>query len=187
MRFDDFGRSLGFAFVAAAGAPAVWLLAGPGPGVTLYWIALTALYALGLAPGHGVGRRTRGIAAAVAVAAAGALAAAVGARSVGIAVASTIALSAVRAAWLLPGRGAAAWWIEGAIGLGSLGLAGWLMRSALATSHGGALALGAAIWGYLLVQSVFWLAADPRAGSGRERDGFERARRRLVQLLDELS
>jgi hypothetical protein len=182
MRIDTFGRSLGFAAAAAVAAPAVWHLTGHPASLHLTWVVLSAAYAFGLARQRGAERRARGLFAASAVGGVGVFAALAGFGSAGVAVATTAALGCLRASWLHPGRGARGWWVEAALGVGALALAGFMLRSV----SGDPTAVVAAIWGYWLVQSLYFLAPGSfreRAPTGR--DGFEEARRRLLALLDE--
>lgn len=182
MRWNSLGRSLGFALVSAAAAPVLWHLAGHGGGAVLVWIALSSLYVAGLAPGRGLGRRSRALAAALAVAVAGGLAALLGLGAGGAVLATTAAIGFARAAWLHRGGGLGRWAVEIAVGTGSLALAGFLWHGV----PGGPVAFAAAVWGYWLVQGLVFLTDEaPAPAAAPERDGFEQARRRLVELLDE--
>ncbi|MGH0037564.1 MAG: hypothetical protein ACQGVK_21250 [Myxococcota bacterium] len=182
MRWSGLGRSLGFAAVAAAATPVLWHATGHGAGVALCWTTMSALYALGIAPGKGADRRTRGLLAAGVVGLAGAASALAGADARVLASATTVALGVARTLWLFPGRGSRALWVEVFLGVGSLALAGFMLRSV----GGQGVALAATVWGYWLVQSLFFAAPRSAGGAGQgERDGFEQARRRLLELLDE--
>jgi hypothetical protein len=181
MRWNGFVPCLGAAAAGAAGALAVWHVGGHGPGAGVFAVAFASIFAFGLAPGHGVDRRTRGLLAAAAVAGAGWAGLVVGAPFG--ALAATLALGWARVRWLYPGRGARAVWLELALAAGALAMADFLWRSL----GGGGTGLAAAVWGYGLVQGLFFVL--PGCGTGprvEQRDGFERARRRLQQLLDEV-
>ncbi len=182
MRWNGFGSSLAFAVAAAALAPALWHLTGHAAGLELVWIAVAAIYAFGLAPGAGAARRTSALGAAAAVAGTGLAASALGLGPAAVAAALTVALAGARSFWIAGPGGERRIGLEVAIGVGSLGLGAWLIRSI----GDGALALAAGLWGYFLVQSVYWLVAGASRGSGgRDGDGFEQARRRLEALLEE--
>ena len=174
-RFDNFGRSLVFAALAAAGLPVAVTFAGPILGVAasvrLYVIAAAAVYAVGLA-----GERQ--------------LAAAALAGLAGVALAVLpldLPASALGAAAIVAGCRSLCWRqrplraIAIELALGALGLA--LARF---LASGGLAGLSFAIWGYFLVQSSYFLIGgrSPR-GAEPARDPFERARLRLERLLDE--
>lgn len=181
MRWTSFGRSVLFALSAAAAAPAAWLLLLPLAGgratFALVWIGAVSLYAAGIAPragsGRGIGRR--GLAAGALVALPGALFASFYASPFQVATGAALALAIARGAFLYPARPARALALELALGLGGLAFAHFL-GAGLPGPLGAALAL----WGYLLVQSTFFLV-----GGGREpaRDPFDDARDRLLALL----
>ena len=176
MRWDSFGRTLAFGAVAALGLPAAWVLAGPLLGksfvVTSYLAGAAVVYAAGLAPPW---RRSLPVALLFALLATPLLFAADTLFEVGLLLALLVALSryALLRRWR-PVRGIA---IEACLTLGGLALAGLLAGPGPA-----GIALG--IWGYFLVQSLFFLIGPARPHEHRaEPDPFDEARKRLVALL----
>ena len=191
MRWNDMTRSIAFAAAASIAAPVYWYLASApytchvyahGHHIAAFFTLMVALYAWGIAPGHGHQRRSSGIAAAMIVMLAGGGAWLTGGSTQGVLVVCALALAGVRSLLLHPPLGASAILREAAIFLGSLLLAGWMMQG---VGHG-PLALGAAAWAFFLVQSLFFLtpgrATRAPAASG---DAFEQATRQLRGLLDD--
>jgi hypothetical protein len=176
-RWDGFGRTLAFAALAAAGLPVAVTFAGPifgAEGATrLYLIAAAGIYAVGLCAD-----RSRRAAALALAAFAGTLLAVLPldlrATAVGAAAIVALARGALHA-----DRPLRACTIE--IALGAAGLA-----AADHFARGGLFALCLAVWGYFLVQSSWFLIGrrGPRAGEAAQ-DPFDRARARLVRLLEE--
>ncbi len=177
MRWNGFARSLGFAAVAGAGflpfAALVADLRGVGPALALYATLAVAVYAAGL----GASLR-RGLAAALLAA--------------GLATAGLLLATTVREQWLLVGvalavcrsgvlyRARPARALVAEVALVGAGL--WLAR---AWFDGSALSGALAVWGFFLVQSLFFLAGGvgerPEAAEG---DPFDRARERALALLN---
>ncbi len=177
MRCNTFGRSLLFAAIAAAGLLALAVALGPLhlPSVlACYVAAVAAAYVVAIAP-----HRASGLAA-------GALAALLGVvllllpLDIGqTAFGAALVVAVCRSAILYRARPLRALLLELALLAGGLGLA----RS-LADGSPASLALG--LWGYLLVQSLFFLAGGVtvRSGCDGRVDPFERARAGLLALLD---
>lgn len=178
---ERFGNSLAYAAVAAL-ASVVWvLLTAPWLGASdsrvFFALATLALYPVVIAPDR---RR-----AVLALLAGGGLA--VAALGVGLATGSAsaavvsggVAMALVRSGWLYRRRPLRAAVLEGALLLGG-GFVAHLLG-------GGLLGNGLAIWGFFLVQSLYFLAGDtaerPAANTG---DPFDSARSRLEELLDEV-
>lgn len=179
MRWNDFGRALGFAAAIAIAWPAVALLGAPLVGVrttlAAYLVAITALYASGIAPD-----RARGAGAALATAGVGALALLLG-RDVGeLAAGLALALGVARSALLYRLRVARALVVEGALLGGGLLLARWLATP-------GPLGVALALWGFFAVQAGFFAVGGVRlrASDPGGADRFEHARRRALRLLEE--
>jgi hypothetical protein len=179
MRWNSFGSSLVFAAAAAAGWPAFAVLAGPllglGGALSLYAMLVVAFHVFGSArrPARGVMAAclALGLGAGVLLLTRGAGEAVVG---------SALVLGVVRSGLLYRACSARALLTEAALLGGGLALARFLAVPGL---------LGAAlgIWGFFLVQSVFFLI-----GGVRERraevdglDPFDLARTRLAALLEE--
>jgi len=178
LRWDGFGRSLGFAALAALGVPVATTFGAPLLGsvtsAELYLVAVAGVYVAGLCPG-----RSRRVAALAMATLAGLVLAALplGLAGTALGAAGIVAVGRSGIAWRQPGlRGPA---IEAL-----LGGAGLLVASVLAT--GGLLALCLAVWGYFLVQSAYFLIGGraPRRDAPA-RDPFEVARARLERLLEE--
>jgi hypothetical protein len=177
MRCNTFGRSLLFAALAAAGLLALEVLLVPlyFPAVlACYMAAVAAAYVAAIAP-----HRASGLAA-------GALAALLGVVLLLLpldiwqtALAAALVVAVCRSAILYRAQPLRALLLELALLAGGLGLARFL-----AAGGPGSLALG--LWGYLLVQSLFFLAGGVtvRFGSDARVDPFERARAGLLALLD---
>ncbi len=179
MRLDSFGRSLVFAAVAAAGWPAFAILTAPllgaGAALSLYALLVVTLHVFGIAK-----RPARGVVAAGVALGLGAGVLLLTRGTVEAMVGSALVLGVARSGVLYRARTARAWLTE-ALLLGS-GLA--LARFLAVPGPLGA-ALG--IWGFFLVQSVFFLIGgvrERRAEVGNL-DPFDLARTRLTTLLDE--
>ncbi len=177
MRWDGFARSIVFAAVAAL-ATAAWLLvAAPlldGRRALAVWlVALAATYLAGLVPG-----RRRGVAVAFGALVAGValLVVAPGLREVVLGLA--VVLGVGRSVFLYRRRPARAVVTEAVLLVGGLVLAAWLGGPSL---HGVVLA----VWGFLLVQSGFFLVpgASAQTGLGSGADPFEAAHARALALL----
>jgi hypothetical protein len=189
MRCNTFARSALFAAGAAAGWLPWALVAAPLAGVwnalTLYLVATTALYIGALLPGSAGGqpafpRRPRRINIIVVAGLAAASLAGFARTPTELAVALAATLGVARSAFLYrtaPARAAAT---EVTLLVGGLMFARFLAGPSLAS-------VGLALWGFLLVQSLFFLAAGmrPWPPSGRRSDPFEEAHRRAVALLEQ--
>jgi hypothetical protein len=179
MRRNGFGRSVLFAAAAGAAWPAFALLAGPllGPraALSLYLVAVAALYVAVLRSAP-----ARGLAAALAVLGFGGALMAVGCGPREVAVGAALAVGVCRSGILHRARTARALAIE----LGLLG-GGLLLARFLAAP--GLLGIALGIWGFFLVQSADFLIGGVRERSAGPAgvDPFERARRRLTELLAE--
>ena len=179
MRWNSFARSLLFAGVAAAGyapfslAVAPWL--GAGAALAAYAVLAVAVYTAGLGSTlrHGVGA-----ALWAGLLGAGVLAATSSPRE-GV-VAAALILSFCRSGVLYRAPFARALVLEGVLLVGGLGLAGHLMGPSTLSAI-------LAVWGFFLVQSVFFLVAGERGERSRAEafDPFERARSRALSILEE--
>ena len=180
MRIDGLGPSLVFAAgVAIALVFAMHLAApllGSGQTLTLYLVAATAAYAGGLAATPRAALRNALVALLGGGIAAG-LAGGIG----GLAIGLTLVLGFVRSGLEHRRPALRALVLEGGLALLALGFAAWL--------HGpGWLGVAVALWGYALVQSLYFLATGARLArlDLGEGDPFERAEARLCGLLDEV-
>jgi len=177
-RWDSFGRSLVFAALAAAGLPAAVTFAGTVFGseeaARLYLIGAASIYAIGLC-----GDRSRRVAAFVASAFAGMILASLplDLRATAIGAAGIVAFT--RGVLLPESRSLRAFACEAVLAAAGLAAAAWFAR-------GGLLALCLACWGYFLVQSGYFLfGVNARNGGAPPRDPFDRARARLLRLLED--
>jgi hypothetical protein len=173
--WHTFGRSTLFAAVAGAAWLPWVILVAPLLGISgarhAYLALVLAVYVAGLS------RHPR-VLAAFAVGAAGLAFAIVGRSTVDIALGLTLLLGVARSAFLHPSPASRAVVIE-AILLGT----GLLFARFLAGSASFSTALG--VWGFFLVQSVFFLIGGKgarEASSGP--DAFDQARDRALALLD---
>lgn len=175
MRWDAFARSAVFAAVAAAAyLPWMATLGGGRAAGHLYLVALTAAYLTGLGPRGGrrfvvaAGAAALGLALAAVVHSTGELVVGLGA-----------VLATARSTLLYRARAARAVVTEVALVGGGL-----LFARALAAPSVLGTMLG--IWGFLLVQSTFFLVGGtrPRPAAAVRRDPFEEAYARATALLD---
>jgi len=176
MRWNGFRGTLVFGAVAAAALLAFVPLAAPvlGPRGALrcFAVGIGALYLFGLG-----GSWRRGF---VAAGAAGGLGLVLLALPLGVTattLGSAIGIALCRSGILYRSRPLRACSVEVLLGLGGLGLAGFLAGSGLAS-------LALAVWGYFLVQSVFFLVGG--IGARREPapgDPFDRAAAGIEALL----
>ncbi len=178
MRWNTFTRSTLFAAVAAAGWLPWVLVAAPILGVSnaraFYLVGTTALYIAGLSP-----RATRQITAgALGGLVAGGLGLAAH-TTTEVAIGLAMILGIARSGFLYRAAPARAAATEGALLLGGLLFARFLAGSPLAPT-------ALALWGFLLVQSLFFLIAGVRVRSpgGQRADPFEEAHRRALTLLE---
>jgi len=177
MRWNGFGRSVGFAAIAAAGSAAWLLCVGPVLGgrraFALWLVGLTATYVGGLAE-HVRGRV--GAAALTAAVGLGLLLVAPGNRELILGLAVVIAVA--RSVFLWRTAPARAVVVEGMLLLGSL---------AFAAALGGASLRGIVLgtWGFFLVQSFFFLIpGDGTRPSPGRTDPFAAAHARALALLE---
>jgi hypothetical protein len=178
LRWDGFARGVAFAALAAAGLPVAVMFAGALFGAEgaarLYLIAAAGIYAIGLCTD-----RSRRFAALALAAFAGALLALLplDLRATAIGAAGIVALA--RGVLLAEGRPLRALAIEVVLGVAGLAAAAHFAR-------GGLFALCLALWGYFLVQSSYFLIGGrPAHAGGAAQDPFDRARARLVRLLED--
>lgn len=178
MRWNSFARSLVFAAAAALGlAAAVTLLApvfGPRAVLLAYIAAAAALYGAGLAPSLRASLRAGAVGAGLAF---GLWLLPLGLQ--GTAMGAAAIVSIVRSGVVHRMRPLRAALAEVALGGGGLALAALLADGGLAS-----LALG--VWGFFLVQSLYFLigGVGTRGDESQAVDPFERARARLLALLD---
>ena len=176
MRWNTFTRSATFAAVAAGGWVPWALLVGPILGLwnalTLYLVGLLTCYVAGLSP-----QARRRVAAVTAVVALG-LACAAG-TIVELCIGLAVLLGIARSGFLFRAAPTRAVLTETVLLVGGLLFARFLGGPSLASTM-------LAIWGFLLVQSVFLLVAGRRERRCSERhgDGFEEVYRLATTLLD---
>lgn len=178
MRWNSFGRSTVFAVLGAIAAGAWLLAAGPLLGVrralTLYLVGLAATYVAGLGSSR---RRALGAAVATAVVGCGfgLVTGTLGELALGLAV----VLALARSAFLYRRPPARAVAIEAVLVIGGLLFARFLAGTSM-------LSVMLALWGFLLVQSVFFLIGGVwvRASESTCRDPFDAAYTRALALLD---
>ena len=176
MRWNTFARSATFAAVAAAGWVPWALVVAPILGLrnagTLYLVGLLSCYVAGLSP------RGRRRVAAVTGLAALALACAAG-TIIELSIGLAVLLGITRSGFLFRAAPTRAVLTEAVLLVGGLLFARFLGGPSLAS-------MALAIWGFLLVQSVFFLVAGRRARKLGERqgDGFEEVYRLATALLD---
>ncbi|HEY5658738.1 MAG TPA: hypothetical protein VIY27_13195 [Myxococcota bacterium] len=178
MRCNTFGRSLLFAALAASGLFALEvLLVPPLRLATLvggYAVGVAAAYVAAIAP-----RRAPALGAGSLALLLGAVLLMLPLSAAQTAVGAALVVSVCRSALLYRARPLRSLLLELALLAGGLGLARTL-------GAGGTASPAFGLWGYLLVQSLFFLAGGVTARSGGEApaDPFERARARLLALLD---
>jgi len=178
MRWDGFARTLAFAAAAAAGWPAFLLVADPLLGtriaLSLYLVGAAVLYVAGLAP-----RRAQGACAGAAAAALGVGFLVFAPSAPFAALGAALGLGIGRSGLLYRARPARA--LAGEVAL----LGGGLLIARFLGGGRGPLDVALAIWGFGLVQSLFFLfgGVSPRGDEAGSIDPFEVARRRLEELL----
>lgn len=177
-RCNTFARSALFAAVAAAAWLPWVLVAGPIVGVwsarALYLVAITALYIAGVAP-----QRTRRMTAAVVAGLVATGLALVAHTTVELAIGLGAILGIARSGFLYRAAPARAVTTEATLLVGGLVFARFLAGASLTST-------ALALWGFLLVQSLFFLVAGVRvrATGGRHPDPFDEAHRRALALLE---
>lgn len=177
MRCNTFGRSLLFAAVAAAGSLALEALLAPRnlhSALACYAVAVAVAYVAAIAP-----RRASGLAAAALAALLGVFLLLLPLDLGQTALGAALVVALCRSAILYRARPLRALLLELALLAGGLGLAASL-------ADGGAAPLAWGLWGYLLVQSLFFAVGGValRCGYDARVDPFERARAGLLALLD---
>ena len=178
MGWNQLGRSLLFAALAASGFPVAHLLLDPILGSNLathaYLVMTASLYAMVIAPSP-----RRGVAGAGFVALLGAALVLGGCRVSELVLGLATGVAVARSALLYRARATRSIAVELALGLAGLFLAQWFAGPGLL---GGSLAL----WAYFLVQSIYFplVEGSPR-GATAAGDPFDRARSRLQSLLRE--
>lgn len=182
----SFGACLGFAAVAAVSLPVLLLLGGPLFGtatvLAFYMVAVASTYVSWIAPSRrlallgGAGTLLGGLMLCLLVPGSGAYSLTL------LAIGCAGSVSLARTGVFYGARRARALALELVLTVGGLWLARFL-------GGPGMLAMAAAMWGYLLVQSFYAIAPGlkTRRGSGTGVDGFERARARLDRLLEEVA
>jgi len=180
MRLDSFARSALFAAGAAALWPAFAMTAAPfvgwRPALAIYLAGVTTLYVTGLGGAGGARHRAIALATAGVVLAFAAFAH----TTAELAVALAAVLGCVRSALLYRTRPARAVATEVALLAGGLIFARFLAGPSV-------LSIAVALWGFFLVQSLFFLVArpKPRAHTTLQIDPFDEAHRRATTLLDD--
>jgi len=178
-RWRTLSGGLLFAASAAAGV-LPWLLVatrivGSFGALALYLVATLAAYLAAIAPD-----RPRGVRAAAATVLAG-LALAASADSIAaLAVALALVLALGRSVFLSVRSPARAVLVEAVLLLAGLAFARFL-------AGGPVFAVALAVWGFFLVQSLYFVVADarPRAIARRHPDPFEDAHARALALLED--
>jgi hypothetical protein len=178
MKWNGFGPSLGFALAAAAGWPLFAIAAGPVVGasaaLSLYLVCVATVYAFGL-----TADRARGLGAAALTGAIAAAFAAIARDPAVVTLGAAIGIGLARST-LLHRRGAGR---AIAVEVTLLGV-GLLLARFLASP--GPLGIALALWGFFLVQSVFFGiggTSERRTEIGTM-DPFERAKRRAMEVLE---
>jgi hypothetical protein len=173
-----FAGSLVFAAAAAAavlvGTPLLAPLHGERAAVRFLILAGVVAYAGVAAPS-----RRRGIAAAALAAGAGALLLALPLGLGGHALGAAALLGVCRSGALYRSRPARAWLLEATLLGAGLALAAFL-------GAGSVPRFALAVWGFWLVQSAYFAVGGvaPRPDAGAPDDPFERARTRILALLE---
>jgi hypothetical protein len=180
MGWNTFARSAVFAALAGFGVAPWLLLAGPLLGMrwalTFYLVALAAISVLVFAPSL-----RRGLAACAAVSVLGGCVAVTTRTLPELALSLAVLLATARAVFLYRRRSARAVALEGGLIGGGLLLARFLAGPSLVS-------IMLALWGFLLVQSFFFLVpgARVRERAAPQRDPFDAAYERARALLDGL-
>lgn len=176
MRWDGFARNIVFGALAALLCVPWIMLVSPIVGTwnarALYLIAVTTFYIAGLSPS-----RSRALSAALAAAAAAVVIALVARSTAELAIGLAAVLGVARSAFLYPAAPARAAVRELALLVGGLFFARFLISASVPST-------ALAVWGFLLVQSCFFLIAGaPQRSPGRHPDPFEEAHQRALNLL----
>jgi hypothetical protein len=150
---------------------------GRGDAAVLYLAAAGTVYAAGLAP-----TLRRALLVGILMGGLSLLLLAVARDLAEVAVGIAFLVSGFRCFSLHQGAGVRTLVVEAVLGLGGLAFAGLL-----AGSGRGPVGIALAIWGYFLVQALFFLVGGLRVRSLGEGEGdpFDAARSRLLALLEE--
>jgi hypothetical protein len=181
MGWNTFGRSAVFAALGGFGVAPWLLIAGPLLGMrwalTLYLVALAAISVLALAPSL-----RRGLGACAAVALLGGCVAVSTRTLPELALSLAVLLATARGVFLYRRRSTRAVALEVALIGGGLLLARFLAGPSLVS-------IMLALWGFLLVQSFFFLVPGARRceRAAPQRDPFDAAHERARALLDGLA
>jgi len=176
---NTFARSALFAAVAAAGWLPWVLLVAPILGVwnarTLYLVAVTGVYVAGLSP-----QRRRPLPVALATFLVATVVALIARTTAELAIGLAAILGIARSGFFYRAAPARAAATELILLVGGLVFARFLAAVSLP-------ATALALWGFFLVQSVFFLGAGVRARTlnGPHPDPFEEAQRRALALLEQ--
>jgi hypothetical protein len=178
MRWNDFGRSVIFAAVAAAGFVPFSIAATPWLGwqgvVIAYAIATATTYLIGAGP-----TRSQGLLAGVALGL-GATVVAIASPSAAVTVAAVaIGMGALRSGLLYRSRFARAAVVEAA-------LAGFGLAIAARLFDGSTFSVVLAVWAFYLAQSAFFLVGGvaPRSHAEAAVDPFDAAHARAIAVLE---
>ncbi|MEE8410106.1 MAG: hypothetical protein V3T05_10895 [Myxococcota bacterium] len=180
MRWNNFPRSVVFAAVAGLGLVPVLLFAGRFLGqhraLSVYLVGVIMLYVGGMAPKWSQGIRIAFLAGVL-----GTAVAILASTVTELAAGGALVLAICRSVFLYRSEPGRALLIETGVGGVSLLVAYYLAGPSL-------LALGLALWAFLLVQSVFFLIGgvkkrDPEADG---RDPFDVARARAIELVERI-
>lgn len=188
MRCNSFARSALFAALAAAGclpwAAVASPIVGPWNAQALYLVGITAFYLAGLSPASAGGPPPlpRAMRTAVVAGLAAASLAVVARTTTELAIALAALLGIARSGFLYRAAPARAAATEIALLVGGLLFARFLAGSSPPSTS-------LALWGFLLVQSLFFLVAGtrPRSALAQHADPFDEAHRRAVALLERMS
>ena len=181
MRCNTFARSALFAAVAAAGWLSWVLVVAPLLGVwnarAVYLVGVTAVYVAGLST-----QSKRRLPVALATLLVAAVVALIAHTTAELAIGLAAILGIARSGLLYRAAPARALATEVSLLLGGLVFARFLAAVSLP-------ATALALWGFFLVQSLFFLVAGVRARavSGVHPDPFEEAQRRALALLERTS
>jgi len=179
MRCNTFARSALFAAVAATGWLSWVLVVAPLLGVwnarAVYLVGVTAVYVAGLSP-----QSRRQLPVALATLLVAAVVALIAHTTAELAIGLAAILGIARSGLLYRAGPARAVATEATLLLGGLVFARFLAAISLP-------ATALALWGFFLVQSLFFIIAGvrPRALSGSHPDPFEEAQRRALALLEQ--
>jgi len=179
MRARSLSGTLCFGAAAAVASVFVQQLTSPllghSNGLALYWVCCTIAYAALLGP-----TRRRALRNGFAALAGSSLAAVLTPDLSTLAVGLAVVLALVRSGLELRMRPARAIGVETGIGLLALAFAAWIAGP-------GPISQAVALWGFALVQGLYFLVPGHRSGKRPRQgaDAFDRARAQLLRLLGE--